>query len=69
MWETERQEWEREKERERETGVREKERDRGVRERKIKRDSAWEIVERISRHFWPNCALFDKSTKIGTEVV
>ena len=27
------------------------------------------IVERISCHFWPNCALPDKSTKIGTEVV
>ena len=27
------------------------------------------VVERISCHFWPNCALFDKITKIGTEVV
>ena len=60
----------------REKGVRERERDRSERKgerqgckRKIKRDSGWEIVERISCHFWPNCALFDKSTKIGTEVV
>ena len=27
------------------------------------------IVEWISCHFWLNCALLDKSTKIGTGVV
>ena len=27
------------------------------------------VVERISCHFWTNCALFNKSTKIGTEIV